>query len=89
MPFPFKDLDNAVKKIEKEHNLKKITIPANGPGPHKEMAIRIGKLFKRDAWIVEDAPTSTQQQYIELTKDVLAIIKEYDIADAMRSFDKE
>lgn len=58
---------------------------ANAPGPHAEMTNRVKKLFERDARI----HTTTIVQYEELKKDVLAVINEYDISKAMRSFDKE
>ena len=66
-------------------NLKKIVIPANGPGPHKEMANRIKSEFKR--WRQESRDDSGGRLIEVLEKNILAIIKEYDLADAMRHYE--
>jgi hypothetical protein len=67
--------------------LKKITIPANGPGPHKEMAKRVKEKFEKYRSLIGLGIEKSPYTFVALEKDVLAIIKEYDIADAMRGFE--
>lgn len=66
------------------NKMKKITIPAN-VGTIKEMGNRVKAEFKR--WRQESRDESGGRLIEVLEKNVLSIIKEYDIADAMRNFE--
>lgn len=68
-------------------NQKKITIPANGPGENKQMRNRVKARFTtfRNDVMFKVSPDAKCIRGLE--NDILGIIKEYDIADAMRGFE--